>query len=77
MENLPVIYNGFTKNITMESESVAVVIIIQYCSAPIVCDTTGIDNVDEAIAEKVRDITFGCNYSYKLVKKVGNVYFYK
>lgn len=77
MKNLPVIYNGFTRNVMMESENVAVIIFMHYCHAPIVYDTTGVDNVDEAIAETIRDMTFGCKYGYELVKKVGNVYFYK
>ena len=77
MKNLPVIYNSFTTKLNIESESVAVIIIMQKNAAPIVYDTTGADNVDDAIAENMRDISFWCNYSYKLVKKVGNVYFYE
>lgn len=67
-----------------ESEKVAVVIIVQdekpktdITKYPIVYDMTDIDNVDEAVARNVYELTLGCGYRYKLVKKIANVYFYK
>lgn len=68
-----------------ESENVAVVIILQDGKKPktdmtkhlIVYDMTDIDNMDEAVARNVYELTLGCGYRYKLVKKIANVYFYK
>lgn len=82
-----VIYSRFAniKDVTSsESEKVAVVIIVQdekpktdITKYPIVYDMTDIDNVDEAVARNVYELTLGCGYRYKLVKKIANVYFYK
>lgn len=82
-----VIYSRFAniEDVTSsESEKVAVVIIVQdekpktdITKYPIVYDMTDIDNVDEAVAHNVYELTLGCGYRYKLVKKIANVYFYK
>lgn len=82
-----VIYSRFAniEDVTSsESEKVAVVIIVQdekpktdITKYPIVYDMTDIDNVDEAVARNVYELTLGCGYRYKLVKKIANVYFYK
>lgn len=83
-----VIYSRFAniEDVTSsESGKVAVVIIVQdgkkpktdITKYPIVYDMTNIDNVDEAVAHNVYELTLGCGYRYKLVKKIANVYFYE
>lgn len=77
---LPVIYNIFTnieeKNLVCDNVAV-VIFTCKPIRGSIVYDTTGCKDIDAAVQASVRDITTGCNYHYKFVKKVGNVYFFK
>lgn len=77
---LPVIYNLFSKEITSDSQDVAVVIFTcKPVREPVVYDVSGInpEEVDDAVNASVRLITTCCNYHYKFVTKIGNVYFFE
>lgn len=76
---LPVVWNSmFHEEEPREAEKVVTVVFTckpERC--PVVYDVSKSKDVDEDVACSIADITSGCNYHYKFVKKVGNVYFYK
>lgn len=58
---------------------VAVVVFLggRHEEAPVVYDVTGVNNVDRWIDRYMGGLSVGCNYRYKLAKRIGNVYYYQ
>lgn len=76
------IYNAFSnvENINEMNENVKVAVVIFTCKPqrePIVYEVSEGENMDEEVLTSVNQLTSGCNYTYTLIKKIDNVYFFK
>lgn len=75
------IYNVFSNVEELKSiYDVKVAVVIFTCKPqrePIVYEVGEGEDMDEEVLTSVKQLTSGCNYTYTLIKKIDNVYFFE